>query len=518
VSLRARLLLALGAVAIAALAVADIAVYSALHASLFNKVNQSLDQAAPFVLVRPLEQGQKLTCLKPGFGSPSGSGTPDGAPSALFNPGNRRGPGFPTPLVSSLFVALPTAGWSVGPGDECPAFVGGHTYTPRLPATFGGFSTGPNGTKVAYVTVPSVQKGGPDFQVRAAILPDQRRLIVAAPVNDTESTLHRLLLIELGVSAIAVLVALGAGWWLVRLGLRPLTAVERTAENIAAGDLRHRVPHENDRTEVGRLAQALNVMLGRIETAFAARVASEDRLKASDRRLRQFVGDASHELRTPIAAVAAYAELFERGAAGNADDLSRVMRGIRSETSRMERLVADLLTLARLDEGQPIEHVPVELVTLCAEAVQTARTVAPDWPLTLTATQPVEVEGDPHRLRQVLDNLLANVRSHTPPGTAAEVVVEWAADQAVVSVSDRGPGLPEDETPRVFERFFRSDPSRSRDRGGAGLGLSIVDAIVEAHGGSVAALSAPGQGMTITIRLPVAPSSEPEPDDAPAQP
>jgi two-component system OmpR family sensor kinase len=208
--------------------------------------------------------------------------------------------------------------------------------------------------------------------------------------------------------------------------------------------------------------------------------------------------------------VAAYAELFERGAADNEADLARVMAGIRSETARMDRLVADLLTLARLDEGQPMEQRAVELVTLCAEAVQTARTVAPEWPLTLVATRPVEVEGDPHRLRQVLDNLLANVRSHTPEGTAAEVRVDTDGAEAIVVVSDDGPGLPEDQTDRVFERFFRADPSRSRTRGGAGLGLSIVDAIVTAHGGSVSASSAPGQGMTITVRLPSLPPSDSE--------
>jgi two-component system OmpR family sensor kinase len=286
-----------------------------------------------------------------------------------------------------------------------------------------------------------------------------------------------------------------AGLWLVRLGLRPLISVERTAEQIAGGDLQHRVPGENDRTEVGRLAKTLNVMLGRIESAFAARLASEE-------RLRRFVGDASHELRTPIAAVSAYAELFERGAGGNTEDLTRVMTGIRSETARMDRLVADLLTLARLDEGETLEHVPVELVTLCAEAAQTARTVAPEWPLALVAARPVEVDGDPHRLRQVVDNLLANVRSHTPAGTEAEIRVDQVGDRAVVVVSDRGPGVPDEAADRVFERFYRSDPSRSRTSGGAGLGLSIVDAIVAAHGGSVQAKSAPGEGMTITITLP----------------
>jgi len=516
VSLRARLLMALGAVAIAALAVADVAIYSALRASLFNQVDQSLDQAATSPALRIHPQGQAFTCPHPGNGSPNGSGTSGAGNSQtdLFNQqGTQHDPGFPAPLFSSFFVALPPAGASVSAANECPAYVGGHTYTPQLPAKFTGFSAGPDGTRVAFFTAPSVEKGGPDFQVRVAALTDHGELVVAAPVSGTESTLHHLLLIELGVSLIAVLLALAAGWWLVRLGLRPLTEVERTAENIAAGDLQRRVPDENDRTEVGRLAKTLNVMLGRIESAFAARVASEERLKASDRRLRQFVGDASHELRTPIAAVSAYAELFDRGAAGNHEDLSRVMQGIRSETARMDRLVSDLLTLARLDEGQPIEHVAVELVTVCAEAVQTARTVAPEWPLRLSATQPVEVEGDPHRLRQVLDNLLANVRAHTPAGTETEVRVDSVGDQAVVVVADQGPGLSEEQASRVFERFFRADPSRSRAHGGAGLGLSIVDAIVEAHGGSVAAESAPGRGMTITVRLPVATLTETDPDD-----
>ncbi|MGH8996104.1 MAG: sensor histidine kinase [Acidimicrobiales bacterium] len=481
-SLRARLLLVLGAVTIAALAVADVAIYSALHASLLNQVDQTLEQnSAPFVHPNPGGFG-----LPPRFESRSSECPPVGARDAL---------------ISSNYRAVFPNG-DRADVNECAAIVGGHSYTPRLPATFTGFTAGPDGTHLAVFGEPSTEKGGPDFRVRVTKLADGTEVVVAAPITDTEHTLHRLLLIELGVSAVAVLAAVLAGLWLVRLGLRPLTSVERTAEQIAGGDLQHRVPDENDRTEVGRLATTLNVMLGRIESAFAARLASEE-------RLRRFVGDASHELRTPIAAVSAYAELFERGAAGNTDDLTRVMTGIRSETARMDRLVADLLTLARLDEGETIEHVPVELVTLCAEAAQTARTVAPEWPLALVAARPVEVDGDPHRLRQVLDNLLANVRSHTPAGTEAEVRVEEIDDRAVVVVSDRGPGVPEEEAGRVLERFYRSDPSRSRTKGGSGLGLSIVVAIVEAHGGSVQALSAPGEGMTITISLPA--SHEPDP-------
>ena len=290
--------------------------------------------------------------------------------------------------------------------------------------------------------------------------------VVAEPIGDTTNTLHTLLLIELAVTAGALVLAMAGGWWLVRLGLRPLEDVERTADSIAAGNLDQRVPGADDTTEVGRLARALNVMLERIEAAFSARVASENRLKESDRHLRQFVADASHELRTPIAAVSAYAELFERGAARHADDLPRVFTGIRTETARMERLVNDLLTLARFDEGLPLQIVPTELVGLGAEAVHTATTVGPQWPVQFTASHPVEVMGDPIRLRQVIDNLLANVRAHTPEGTPTTVRVDQEGTTAEIVVKDAGPGMPTEEAARVFERFYRVDASRARNHGG----------------------------------------------------
>ena len=299
-----------------------------------------------------------------------------------------------------------------------------------------------------------------------------------------------------------MLIALAAGFWLVRLGLKPLADMETAAESIAAGNLTERVPGENDRTEVGRLARTLNVMLSRIESAFGARVASEQRLRESDARLRRFVGDASHELRTPIAAISAYAELFGRGASEQKEDLERLMRGIQSETGRMEHLVADLLLLARLDEGRPMELRSVDLVALTAEAVHTAQTVGPAWPVTFRAARPVEVTGDATGLRQVIDNLLGNVRAHTPEGTTAQVSVDADEAGAVVVVADDGPGMTPDQVAHVFERFYRSDPSRSRERGGAGLGLSIVSAIVAAHHGTVTASSEPGRGTTFTVRLP----------------
>jgi two-component system, OmpR family, sensor kinase len=506
VSLRLRLLVAVGAIALIALVVADFATYSALRSSLYKQDDQSLAQST-FRVARFVDSG---SCPSPG--------------SSFFGPGGGGGGGAPPDGTGGggdsfnniPFVEVRTTDWKVLDGRQCPAYVGTQKYSPQMPSQITGLSTSAEGTQVVYFTAASTRSGGPAFRVQVsnATLKNQDTgvtlkvlSVVAEPIGDTTSTLHTLLLIELAVTAGALVLAMAGGWWLVRLGLRPLEDVERTADSIAAGNLDQRVPGADDTTEVGRLARALNVMLERIEAAFSARVASENRLKESDRHLRQFVADASHELRTPIAAVSAYAELFERGAADNAEDLPRVFTGIRSETARMERLVTDLLTLARFDEGLPIQIVPTELVGLGAEAVRTASAVGPQWPVEFTASHPVEVMGDPTRLRQVIDNLLANVRAHTPEGTPATVRVDENGTMAEIVVKDAGPGMPSEEAARVFERFYRVDASRARNHGGSGLGLSIVAAIVAAHGGTVTAQSAPGEGMMVTVRLPVAPET-----------
>ncbi len=484
-----------------ALVLADFATYSALRSSLYKQDDQSLAQTSSFRLNAFVHSEKCPNPSSPFFGGGSGGTPPDNGGGAGANA-----------FGSIPFIeVLTTSGHAVG-GRQCPAYVGDTKYTPQLPTPIGGFSTQPDGTQVAYFTAASIKSGGPAFrvQVTKAYLRDPITgarqnvfSVLAEPIGATTNTLHTLFLIELAVTAGALVLAVAAGWWLVRLGLRPLEDVERTADSIAAGNLDQRVPGADEPTEVGRLARALNVMLERIEAAFTARVASENRLKESDRHLRQFVADASHELRTPIAAVSAYAELFERGAAQHADDLPRVFTGIRTETARMERLVTDLLTLARFDEGIPLQIVPTELVSLGAEAVHTAGTVGPDWPVQFTASHPVEVMGDPVRLRQVIDNLLANVRAHTPPGTTSTVRVDQDGETAVIVVKDAGPGMATEEAERVFERFYRADASRARSHGGSGLGLSIVAAIVTAHGGTVSAKSALGEGMAVTVRLPV---------------
>jgi signal transduction histidine kinase len=509
VSLRLRLLLAVGAISVIALVVADFATYSALRTNLYQQVDKSLAPYHPRVYLDAVTGQVVAPCQSP---QGSGSGGPGGFPV------DSGGPGGGSNAFDSTFFEIRTSGGQLVDGLTCPAYVGSHAYRPELPSSISGFSRQPDGSQARYFTASSTTAGGPAFRVHASQIASDDpnfgndQLIVAIPIGNTTNTLHSLFLIELAVTAAALVFALFGGWWLVRLGLRPLAEVERTADSIAAGNLDQRVPGADDTTEVGRLARALNVMLERIESAFSARLASEARLKESDRHLRQFVADASHELRTPIAAVSAYAELFERGAASRDADLPRVVSGIRSETARMERLVNDLLTLARLDEGVPIQIVATELVGLCAEAVRTAATVGPQWPLQFTASQPVEVMGDPVRLRQVIDNLLANVRAHTPEGTATTVTVAQVGDGAEIVVRDTGPGMPSEDAARAFERFYRVDQARTRAHGGAGLGLSIVHAIVTAHGGTVWAESSPGGGMAITVRLPLVPE---EPEQAP---
>jgi two-component system OmpR family sensor kinase len=293
---------------------------------------------------------------------------------------------------------------------------------------------------------------------------------------------------------------------MLRLGVHPVEDMARAADAIAGGDLSQRVEHPSEQTEAGRLGVALNSMLARIEEAFRAR-------EASEARVRRFAADASHELRTPLTSIQGYAELWRAGGLRSETELADAMRRMENEAHRMAALVEDLLLLARLDQRRPLDLGRVRLDRLVTDAVRDARAVEPDRPIDLDAAA-VVVHGDDQRLRQVVGNLLSNVRAHTPPGTPVRVSVAVAGDRARLEVADEGPGMDAEVAAKVFERFFRADDSRARAAGGTGLGLSIVAAIAEAHGGTAGVESEPGGGSRFVIDLPLAPPEAPP--EAPA--
>jgi two-component system OmpR family sensor kinase len=322
-------------------------------------------------------------------------------------------------------------------------------------------------------------------------------IVAAVPLREVDQTLESLLAVEALVIA-GVLLLLGfAAWAVVRVGLLPLDRMGHTAGAIAGGDLSHRVESTDPRTEVGRLGIALNAMLDRLERAFTARKASED-------RLRQFIADASHELRTPLASIRGYAELFRMGATREPEDVAKAMRRIEDEAARMGVLVEDLLTLARLDEIADAPHADVILGALVGDAVDDARATAPDRTISSSIDGETTVLGDAHQLRQVLANLLRNALVHTPAGTPIEVGAARDGDEVCLEVRDHGPGLPTGDPNEIFERFWRSEGGRERGRGGAGLGLANVAGIVDAHRGTVRARNAPDGGASFVVRLPAA--------------
>ena len=330
-----------------------------------------------------------------------------------------------------------------------------------------------------------------DVRYRARAYVDNRSgdiVVLALPIDHVDDAMARLVAVELAAAA-AIAAALGlVGWWVIHLGVRPVKQMTRVATAIAAGDLSQRVPEADKQTEAGELGAALNTML-------------DERAKA-DARLRQFVADASHELRTPVATIRGYAELYRTGGLSDRPALDDAMRRTEQEAVRMGALVDDLLHLARLDQGRPLESEAVDLAVVARDAASDARAVDKDRDIRVVAGERVVVTGDEARLRQVVANVVSNALVHTPSTAAIEIRALTDGAAGVVEVRDEGPGMAPEVTARAFERFFRADAARSRHSGGSGLGLSIVNATVRAHGGSVTIDTAEGRGTTIRIAIP----------------
>jgi len=401
--------------------------------------------------------------------------------------------GFPTYTVAELLApdgSLQIA-CRVGLSETSNA-------APVLPKTL---HTGGTDRPVSPITVPGT---GEIHQYRLTDWSEGRfggqTVVFAIPVDDVATTVAQLLRLELFISIAVVGATVLLARLIIQLGLRPLQRMGAVAGDIAAGDLSRRVEPATPKTEIGRLGLALNGMLSQIEEAFA-------QSKASEQRLRRFIADASHELRTPLTSIRGYSEMLRRGAAESPTDSDLARRRIEEESVRMSTLVDDMLLIARLDQGRPLEMKPVDLQAIARDAVSDAKAVAPNREITLSLNGPAVVSGDDTRLRQVLGNLVRNALVHTPSRTPIEIGVVTVDGVARVSVADHGPGLPDHDVDRIFEPFYRADPSRSRDSGGAGLGLSIVTAVVAAHGGKVSVKETSGGGATFEVDLPLASSS-----------
>ena len=337
---------------------------------------------------------------------------------------------------------------------------------------------------------------GPRYRVVTSSLPGGGVFATAISLDDVDTALSnaRRGLLVAGVVALGATAA--ATWFAIRRGLKPIDRMVATAEAIAAGNADERIALSHPDSEVGRLGTALNRMLDRIGESLAARTASEQ-------RMRRFVADASHELRTPLTAIRGYAELYRQGGA-DAGDVDTSMDRIERAAARMGALVDDLVLLARLDQGRPVEARPVDLAAVVEDAVADARAMEPSRTVEVAGVTRALVTGDRARLRQVVDNLLANVREHTNPDTHVTIRLEAHRRDVVLVVADDGPGMTEADAARAFDRFWQAASTEDHPRRGTGLGLAIVTDLVAAHGGEVALDTAPDAGTRVTIRLPAA--------------
>jgi len=342
----------------------------------------------------------------------------------------------------------------------------------------------------------TVEAPGADFRVATTVLPSSLgSVIVAQSLSDFDKTTRQISVVFLIIGGIVLLFIAFASRQVIKLSMKPLKKIEETAEQIAAGDLSARLENFEPDTEVGRLSTSLNIMLSRIEESFAARAESEN-------KLRRFVADASHELRTPLTSIRGFAELHRQGAVPEGEKTRELISRIEKESIRMGSLVEDLLMLARMDQSRELVMADVDLSHLVQEAVSSASAAGPDHPITSDIAHDIHTQGDADKIYQVITNLLANARAHTPVGTAIHVATYSTKDGSYITVADKGPGLSAEDQMHIFERFYRVDTSRQRSSNdGSGLGLSIVDEVMKAHGGTVSVASEPGNGATFTLHF-----------------
>jgi two-component system, OmpR family, sensor kinase len=395
-------------------------------------------------------------------------------------PPGRAAQGSPPPGAPTRFSELYVARIN---GDARTVLLAPASTKGRVP-TRPASSTRP-GRRPVPVTVGS-RRGSGSWRALLVALPDGSFGLVALPLDHVDATVHRVQVAVLIAGGAVLLALAAAGWWLSRLGLRPIAEVTSVAGAIANGERDRRVSEAASGTEAAQLARAFNRML--------------DERDASEAQLRRFVADASHELRTPVTAIGGFADLWRQGAVDDAE-LAEMMHRIGQQSSRMRALVEDLLLLAHLDEGTPLARGPVDLTQLAHDAVDDAASTHPSRQVDVGATEPVIVRGDATRLRRVIANLVTNALVHTEPTTVVEIRCERAQGHAELRVRDDGPGMVPEDAARAFDRFWRADAARPRT--GSGLGLAIVRGIVTEHGGTTVLESAPDTGTTVTVTLPL---------------
>ena len=480
-SLRSRLLLAIMLVAALGIGASDFAANTELKSFLVNQVDTQLKGVAMGSINRLARAG-----IDPNSEEQNNTEDPN-SPFRVVRPLR----GVPTATAVTL---LDAQGNVVGQ-------LGGDITSTTTPTTFAGMTINQvNATKGKPFTVAATKNNPATRAIALALPTGVGSFIVSVSLDSVNRTLQELGWLFLFISLIVLLLIGLISRYVIQISLKPLRDVEGTAAAIAAGDLSARLPASKPHTEVGRLSHSLNAMLGRIEDSFNAKANSET-------KLRRFVADASHELRTPLTAIRGFAELHRQGAVEGVEKTKELIGRIEKESIRMGSLVEDLLFLARSDEARPLIKEPVDINNLIEESVASARAAGPSHPITINMggeSDEIFVLGDNKRIHQAVANLLANARTHTPTGTPIVVSAHVGDTETTISVADSGPGLPVEDQPRIFERFFRSDPSRARSAGeGSGLGLSIVDAIMKAHGGSVSVASEPGNGATFTLHFPI---------------